>query len=97
MTAQPHRRSPMGTENENVAEIAEINPAHETNGVINATGTSAKDDSSSGFSERFDNEAGQPDEFRVPREPDRPERTFREFKGRHIQMMALGKTSISPG
>lgn len=81
---------PDASEND-ITEAAKVEPTHEAKDDINANGNIANDTNSS-FSENFDGEARPYEEFQVPREPDRPERRYREFKGRHIQMMALGNS-----
>jgi hypothetical protein len=77
---------------DDVIEIAGVNHTQETDRTIDANGTTEKNDGASTTdSEQFaDEEMGPPGEFQVPREPNRPERSFREFKGRHIEMMAFG-------
>jgi hypothetical protein len=88
-TAQPPQS---GAEIDGIFQTSDANNTGETNGIIDADCANEKaDTASSTDSEQFpDEEAGPADQFQVPREPDRPERRFREFKGRHIQMMALG-------
>jgi hypothetical protein len=90
--AQPPQNGPTGAEIDGIFESSDMK---KINGAIDANRTVEKADTTSTTdSTQFpDEETGPTDEFQVPREPDRPERRFREFKGRHIQMMALGISS----
>ena len=87
--AQPPQSGPTGAEIDGIFENSDMKNTDETNGINDTT--EKADTASTTDSTQFpDEEAGSIDEFQIPREPDRPERRFREFKGRHIQMMALG-------
>ena len=84
-----------GAEIDGIFESSDTRTLAKQTELLTPISTNEKADTASTTdSEQFpDEEAGPTDQFQVPREPDRPERRFREFKGRHIQMMALGISS----